>query len=197
MIEFLRSRLADIPMRDAMTYLALAETPTGRIAELMDDWYVPMLKRYVHADVAARFESLGLAPAEPLAGGVTYDTSVRARIPEERPWMGEGDLRYWVRKIGPAKGTSAMRLPDVNGNGSAFQESDEVRALRGLFEELFDAIDGLAPPPSERNAMARILVAGQMQIVLRDLMGSPGRFDPFAFRDWLVSKRDLLRREIH
>jgi ubiquinone/menaquinone biosynthesis C-methylase UbiE len=197
MVDFLRARLTDIPMRDAMSYQALGDVPTGRSAEMMDDWYVPMLKRYVHQDVAERLQSLGFAQAAPLAGGVSYDTSVRARIPEERCCMGEGDLRYWARKDSRPGLVSNTALPDVHGKGSAFQEAPEVLAFGGLFEELFDTIDRVAPAPAERNAMARVLVASHMQMVLRDLMSSRGRFDPYAFRDWIASKRDQLAREIH
>lgn len=196
MIDFVRARLADIPMRDAMVYLTLAEVPTGRIAELMDDWYVPMLKRYTHQDVGPRLEQLGFAPAEPLSGGVSYDTSVRARIPEERPHMGGGDLRYWARKVSASDASASAPLPDIDGKGSAFEESNEVLAFGALFEDLFAAVDRLTPPGTERNAMARVLVAGQLQIVLRDLMSARGRFDAEAFRAWIVSKRDQLQREI-
>jgi ubiquinone/menaquinone biosynthesis C-methylase UbiE len=195
MIDFLRARLSGILMRDAMAYLTLAEVPTGRIAELMDDWYVPVLKRYVHQDLSQRLESLGFAAAEPLAGGVSYDTSVRTRIPEQRPYMGEGDLRYWVRKVSHREGGAAAPLPDVDGKGSAIEESLEVLAFATLFEEFFAAVDRVTPPTPEGNAMASVLAASQLQIALRDLMSTRGRFDPFAFRDWIVSRRDRLRAE--
>jgi ubiquinone/menaquinone biosynthesis C-methylase UbiE len=195
LIDLLRARLSAIPMRDAMAYLRLAEVPTGRIAELMDDWYVPVLKRYVHEDVARRLESLGFAAAEPLGGGVAYDTSVRTRIAEERPYMGGGDLRYWVRKLAHRDGAATAPLPDGGGKGSAFEESPDVVAFGALFEDLFAAVDRLAPPLSECNTMASVLVASQLQIALRDLMSTPGRFDPYVFRNWIADRCGQLRGE--
>jgi SAM-dependent methyltransferase len=194
--DFLRERLGDIPLDRAMLYLTLAGVPTGRIAEFMDDWYVPMLKRYVHADLARRLKELGFPDARRLTGGMAYDTSVRSLDPADRLWMGEGDLRYWIRKEAHPGVDEGAPLPDVEDKGSAWRDSPEVRSFQEPFARLYAAAEALAPGPSELNQSARTLTAGQIQTVLRDLMSRPDRFDHQAFRDWLDELARRYRNEV-
>ena len=51
--------------------------PVRRIAEWIDDWFVPVLQRYTVDDVRRRLEELGFAGATALAQGTHYDTSQR------------------------------------------------------------------------------------------------------------------------
>jgi ubiquinone/menaquinone biosynthesis C-methylase UbiE len=196
LVDFLRHRLGDIPLPRAMLYLTLAGVPTGRIAEFMDDWFVPLLKRYVHADLARRLKELGFPATPRLMGGVAYDTSVRSLDPADQPWMGEGDLRYWVRKQAHRASAPGEPLPDVQARGSAWEDPPEVLAFRDPLASLFDTVEALAPGATEWNASARTLTAGQLQTALRDRMSLPGAFDHRAFREWTEALHARYRNEL-
>ncbi|MHC4416716.1 MAG: class I SAM-dependent methyltransferase [Planctomycetota bacterium] len=182
MVEFIRRWLADVDMHTCLETLERLGSPTGRIAEFLDDWYVPNLKRYTHADVTARLSDLGITrDLGRLEGGMPYDTSVRRRDPRDRPWMGEGDLRYWAAKA--ARGRGGRRpLPDVGGAGSAYTDDRVVRSFTADFGALESATDGFALVHPDGVVERRVDVAAQLQTWLRDRFSGPAPFDGEAFR---------------
>ena len=187
MVDALREWLADIDMHECMSTLARLGTPTDRIAEFMDDWYVPHLKRYVNEDVVARLRELGFtATPRPLEGGMTYDTSVRRADVQQRGWMGEGDLRYWVAKSSVAVGRNEHPLPDVDGTGSAYTDVPEVHAFRAHFEALTRASAQFARRHPKQNHMRRISIAAQLQTWLRDSFSGPEPFSGHAFAEQIA-----------
>jgi len=99
-VDCIRAALRGVDLRECIIQLRLMDTPVRRIAEWIDDWFVPYLRRYTGTDTTNRLVELGYEDAEPLRLGVGYDTSQRrvGACPEELAFMGEGDLRFFCRK---------------------------------------------------------------------------------------------------
>ena len=75
------------------------QTPTAFLAEYIDDWKVPYLRTYTHSDFSKKLCSFGFEKTSPLPYGMDYDTSHRVNLfPEDKIFLGEGDLRYLVTK---------------------------------------------------------------------------------------------------
>ncbi len=196
MVDFIRDWLSEVPIAETIAQLAVHGTTTGHIAEFIDDWYVPMLKRYTHQDVAKRLEELGFSTIELLKGGMTYDTSVRSTVREEQPWMGQGDLRYWLTKQAHATSEGTHFLPDMDGKGSAYQDSPQVAAFAEVFQQVAGTVDSLERLfPSLRNS-ARIVLSARIHQHLRDCLSQSGSFDGQLFRDWIVKQVEHLNKFI-
>jgi hypothetical protein len=155
--------------------------PVDRVAELLDDWFVPMLKRYTHDDVVARLAELGFGEVRYLKHGMSYDTSQRRGDGQENRWMGAGDLRYWATKSSNAR-ASSHPLPDVDAKGSAFEDHEDVIAFDTLFHQLADAAEAYACGDTGTHRTARIRAAAKIQTRLRDLFTESRPFDAGAFR---------------
>lgn len=193
MVDFLREWLRDIDVRWTLAALLLAGTPTGRIAEFIDDWYVPILKRYTVADVSRRLQELGIAHPRYLKAGMPYDTSMRRGEERENLWMGEGDIRYWGEKTSAATGQNAHMLPDVNNKGSAYPDPPQVRAFATDFSALTEAVTKIESVYRDLGKTARISLAARMQTWLRDTLARPEPFDSEAFHFWLRVQTQTLQ----
>ena len=81
--------------RDAQRgQLDLMGVTVDRIAEFLDDWHVPMLKRYTHEDLAERLASLGFPSPRALTGG-NETARDGGRVPDT-------PLRFLCRRAPPA-----------------------------------------------------------------------------------------------
>src|SRR6185312_6383276 len=118
--------------------------------------------------VVTRLRELGYTGVEPLPLGVPYDTNHRnTKWPGERPWLGEGDLRFLVTK-GPAPG-GATRL----GGDDCFADAafaPEVHSRYGaIFEALGRAVAG--------RPIVAALAAARIQRAIRDRLTLAEPFD--------------------
>ena len=97
MVDWVRDTLRRVDVRECIRQLRLMEMPIRRIAEWIDDWFVPHLRRYTVADVSHRLDELGYENTEALKYGVGYDTSHRrvGASTDELALMGEGDVRHY------------------------------------------------------------------------------------------------------
>src|SRR6185437_16422584 len=97
MVDWVRDRLreGEIHVSECIAQLRLQNVPVRRIAEWIDDWFVPVLQRYKVDDVRLRLEELGFEGAQALERGTHYDTSERrvGAAQEEVELMGDGDVR--------------------------------------------------------------------------------------------------------
>ena len=193
MIDFFREWLADIDLETTKLTLSLLQTPTGRMAEFIDDWYVPNLKRYTREDVENRLEELGFPEPKYLKEGMTYDTSARRGNPHENAWMGVGDLRYWITKNSRPTGQNEHRLPDVNHVGSIYTDAPEVETFSKDFNELKQAAEDLGRRHPDLQKVARVAVAARLQTLLRDALSRPVPFDSRDLRDQIRSQTAFLR----
>ncbi len=194
LVDFLRQWLCDVDMHTTMFHLAFLDTPTGRIAEFIDDWYVPNLKRYTHEDIVARLTEVGMGQARRLEAGMPYDTSVRRRHAGQRRWMGEGDLRYWATKTGRPTGDSDHILPDVNGLGSHDRNEPCVTAFEERFEALAKAQDAFAHAHPNLACMSRVATAARLQTWLRDTLSAEQPFDGETFHREIRRRAEFLRQ---
>jgi ubiquinone/menaquinone biosynthesis C-methylase UbiE len=181
MVDFIRAWLRDIGPESCLFELEAMGYPVDRVAELLDDWFVPMLKRYTHDDVVARLAELGFGEVRYLKHGMSYDTSQRRGDGQENRWMGAGDLRYWATKSSNAR-ASSHPLPDVDAKGSAFEDHEDVIAFDTLFHQLADAAEAYACGDTGTHRTARIRAAAKIQTRLRDLFTESRPFDAGAFR---------------
>jgi len=195
MVDFLRAWLKHIDVKEAIAQLAVGGVPTGRIAEFIDDWYVPMLKRYTDEDVTARLKELGFAAPRYLSGGMSYDTSTRrAANQKEIIWMGGGDVRYWSQKTSKATGQNKHVLPDVDDKGSFYADAPEVLEFSRVFDLLAAEVERLEKTFSHLGQSPRILIAARMQTWLRDTMTKPDSFDGALFYRWIEEQISALKK---
>jgi len=96
-IDQIREKLKNESPEEVLKEIQDLNYPTGKIAEFMDDWKVPILERYTAGNVGCVLESLGMQYRR-LMDGVNYDTCYRVDNFDEHVLMGEGDLRYWCQK---------------------------------------------------------------------------------------------------
>lgn len=167
-VDFVRDWLRDVSIQETLAVLSSADVSIGRIAEFIDDWYVPMLKRYRHQDVAPILGELGFKVTNPLSGGVPYDTSVNRNDREPDKCLGEGDLRYWIRK--DTHHVRNLELPDVTGKGSQYGESAGVARFSTLFQDVSREVDELSQRLACSPNAFRILTCARLQTRLRDLL---------------------------
>lgn len=158
-IDRLRAWVRPVGLERALRVCRLATT-LELAAKCADDWFVPRLRRYRAADLAARLRSLGLDAGPPLSRGLSYDTSERvARFGDrERAFMGEGDLRFLVSKtLSPV---SAPSLPDADGRGSPFEDAPEVLRLDAPLAAVEAALSGAGP---DRTILACLAVLSRLR----------------------------------
>jgi hypothetical protein len=177
-----------------MAQLALCGFATGHIAEFIDDWFVPNLKRYTNADVANRLVELGFGSVEQLSGGMVYDTSVRSLTRGERLWMGEGDLRYWIKKEKASKGSKRFALPDEGQKGSHYGEPLEVQEFSVDYSELASAVGFLENSYPSTRGFGRTVVAARLHKHLRDSFSETEPFKSDEFRSWIREQSINIQR---
>jgi hypothetical protein len=130
---------------------------------------VSYLRAYREKLVVARLDELGYAGTAPLPFGVPYDTNHRnSNWPDERPWLGEGDLRFMLtpREARPA-GTLNMGGDDCFDD-DAF--APEVHTVFGpALEALGRAVAG--------HPVVAALAAARVQRAIRDQLTLVEPFD--------------------
>ncbi len=169
-VRHFREWFRDTSSEELISLLQLAGLEPRYIGEYLDDWKVSYLRAYRAAPVVARLRELGYDGATPLAMGVPYDTNHRnTKWPTERPWLGEGDLRFLLTKH--AIPTSPSRT-DLGGDDcftdGAF--APEVEARYGkVFEALGNAVAG--------QPVIAALAAARIQRAIRDRLTLAEPFD--------------------
>lgn len=188
-MDWIRRILQGTDVRYCIYFLRLLGAPVRRIAEWIDDWYVPYLRRYTVADVVNRLNELGYEDTEALTGGTIYDTSQRRveATSTERALMGEGDVRHFCTKAGSPR-AQVCKLPDPpDGKGSPYEDSSEVTQFKAQFDEIDTRLQRLQSVRGHDVAAERILVARSVHTAVRDQLESPGPFDVGAIQERLLS----------
>ncbi len=164
-VDFIRDKVLDgVDYDDAFRTLLLLESHKGSMSEFLDNWYTPYLRRYTHADVMRRLVSLGFEAAPRLTG----DCGQRAIDPSLAPLLGEQDLRYCLIKAKPGQhGDASDQLPDVDGIGSAYNNSPQVCELIGRCEaSLLPPLEAEGGRNLEKATLLRIVVAWHLNAVV-------------------------------
>jgi ubiquinone/menaquinone biosynthesis C-methylase UbiE len=167
-IDWIRSLLVGVDIERAVAQLQLMGISVRRIAEWIDDWFVPHLRRYTQTDVERRLVELGYDDTSRLDYGTLYDTSQR-RVgagSEQRALMGEGDLRFFATKVGAAQASDHV-LPDpADGKGSDYADPSEVTRLAGPLAD----IQGLLRDLGAGTEAQRLMVAASVHRATRALL---------------------------
>ncbi|MBI4366478.1 MAG: class I SAM-dependent methyltransferase [Deltaproteobacteria bacterium] len=139
------------------------------VAEYLDDWKVPYLRTYTDADFGTRLADMGFDRSAPLPRGVAYDTSERrTRYPTDAHWMGEGDLRYHLTKVGGGSKNGTPLSAAEYGSDVEFDPRILQRFV-SRFDRLQHAVSG--------DPIASLAACGRIQYRLRELMSQEGPLD--------------------
>jgi ubiquinone/menaquinone biosynthesis C-methylase UbiE len=176
MVDLARNALATTSIEACILLLLAWNVPIGRIAEFIDDWYVPWLRRYTHNDVGSKLATLGFDKQVLLQRGTDYDTSERVHQYGEQNLWGEGDLRYFCQKSRHVP-HSSQKLPDYNRKGSLYEESSVVQEFENEYYRLLAHLDNTSQLVQNTDPFAlRVGLLKTIQTGLRDLMSQPGSF---------------------
>jgi ubiquinone/menaquinone biosynthesis C-methylase UbiE len=177
MAEWIRKYLKDVEVRDCIRFLKLMGVSARRIAEWIDDWFVPFLRCYTLSDVENRLKELGFDDPNQLKFGTVYDTSERKAKRGEAAFMGEGDLRFFCQKTSQPGGSQFV-LPDPeSGKGSDYEETKEVLQFEKYFEEIGQLLDEVSKAQPDYGKSSRILLSRSLHSKVRDLIEADKDFD--------------------
>jgi SAM-dependent methyltransferase len=194
MVDWVRELLGGHGARDCIYQLRLMSIPVRRIAEWIDDWFTPFLRRYTILDVRARLEALGFADPEPLPGGTVYDTS-RRRIgadETEAQLMGEGDLRFFSTKTGAAHANGSP-LPDPrDGKGSPYAEGEAVTAFGAPLARIGAQLEEVERRAGSESGLYRVAVCSSVHAKVRSLLETDAPFDTDQLHEHLVELESTL-----
>ncbi len=175
LMDWIRKVLVGVDIEKSIKYLDLIEPNPLKSGSYLDDWFMPMFRRYKAEDVTARLRSLGFENCETLKYGTVYDTSQR-RNAGEREIMGEGDLRFFCKKTSKID-DAASTLPDYENLGSQYDYPKEFEAAN----QKYDKIQGLLKAKFEGDLVMKLLIVRSMQDKVRDLLKQEGSFDLSAY----------------
>lgn len=176
LIGLIRELVSGIPAETCIEALRFLRYETRYVAEFIDDWYATHLRAYTAADLGARLDELGFTGTTPLKYGMEYDSSHRVNTfdtPEERVLMGEGDLRYLLRKQEHRQGGEHLLLDGEYGSVYAWPEAISTR-----LDPFFAACAAQCG-----SDMKKIAFAAHLQRELRLLLT---RKAPFTMEDLLA-----------
>jgi len=162
-----RRTFAELDPETIIDALSKNGLPTGRIAEMLDDWKAPYLRAYTNQLFTAALQELGCASSR-LMRGMDYDTSEQLRRGSSPEMLGNGDLRYMVTRkskdlsvISEAIGTELNGSHIVEGETSKVESDPDLEARLSLALLKFENTYASMP-------VQGVNVAAQAQLRLRD-----------------------------
>ena len=183
-VRHFRAWFRDVDSEQLISILQLAGLEPRYVAEYLDDWKVSYLRAYRAEPVTARLRELGFAKVAALPAGVPYDTNHRnTKWPSERPWLGEGDLRFLVEKSAtPTTERTPLGGDDCFDDG-AFAPEVHAR-YGGAFEAIGQAVAG--------RPVVAALAAARIQRAIRDRFSLAVPLDNDAISAELEATRALV-----
>jgi len=194
MVDWVRELLADHDVSDCIYQLRIMSIPVRRIAEWIDDWFSPFLRRYTVDDVRARLRELGFVDAEALRGGTVYDTSQRliGAGETEAELMGEGDVRFFSTKVDGSRGNERP-LPDPpDRKGSPYTDGPAVTALAEPLARVRAALELVESRVGSERGLYRVAVCSSVHSSVRSLLETDAPFDTEWLRKHLVELEGTL-----
>lgn len=132
-----RDLLKEYTEKDCFKVMKFLQTPTSFLAEYIDDWKTPYLRTYTNKDFSEKLCSLGFEKTTPLPYGTDYDTSNRISLyPDDKIYLGEGDLRYVLTKTSNEMSSDKMLSEDSVGSEYAYLK-EYTSSLDEEFSKLF------------------------------------------------------------
>jgi len=169
-----RYLLKDYSEKDCLEVLKFMQTPTGFLAEYMDDWKAPYLRTYTNKDFSSSLSSLGFINCDPLLYGTDYDTSHRINCYlQDRDYLGEGDLRYLITK-------TANKMDFIQISHTEYGSKYEYSKL---FTDAIDKKFDLLALKINTSLVRTLLAFAFLQRHLRDQIFSVHK--PFDLRQYL------------
>jgi ubiquinone/menaquinone biosynthesis C-methylase UbiE len=176
-----RKIVRDVAPARCISALRLLGYAPRFVAEYLDDWKVPYLRTYTDADFGTRLADFGFERTVPLPRGVSYDTSERrTRYPEDAPWLGEGDLRYLVKKPGNVRAGGKPISASEYGSEVDF-DSRIPKRFAPAFDRLEQALEG--------DPITALAACGRIQFRLRELMSQEG---PLKLESWETTIEEVI-----
>jgi ubiquinone/menaquinone biosynthesis C-methylase UbiE len=183
-VRHFRNWFRDTTSEQLIATLQLAGLEPRYIGEYLDDWKVSYLRAYRADRVIARLAELGYGDTTPLPLGVPYDTNHRnTKWPSERPWLGEGDLRFVVTKREIKSGGSLTM-----GGDDCFDDEAFAREVHTMFGPPLMA---LGAEVAGRPVIAA-LAAARVQRVIRDQLTLVQPLDTAAILAAIENTRELV-----
>jgi ubiquinone/menaquinone biosynthesis C-methylase UbiE len=180
LVDWERETLSRVHVSECIAQLRLQGVEVRRIAEWIDDWFVPVLQRYTLRDTRLRLEELGFEGAEPLARGTSFDTSQRriGAARQELELMGDGDVRFWSQKTAAAQGSDEHALPDApDGKGSFWEDGPSVLSVDPHLQRVRESLERLESARGSEAGAYRIMVCSRVHTAARTLVESGEPFD--------------------
>ena len=198
MVDWVRSTLKDVDVKDCICQLRIMEMPIRRIAEWIDDWFAGYLRRYTNADVENRLKELGFVNTDRLKFGTIYDTSQRRQGAEsdEINLMGEGDLRYFCKKSRNTIGTNFLLPESPYGKGSLYTDSDLVTQFAAPLDQLSKNLARLESKRGHEISTYKIMVCRSVHSKVRSLLETEGPFDVNALHNHLNNLNSLVEENV-
>jgi hypothetical protein len=193
-IDWIRALLAEHDIRRCIYQLRLMSIPVRRIAEWIDDWFSPHLRRYTVDDVRVRLRELGFADAEALAGGTVYDTSARLVGADaiEADLMGDGDVRFFSTKTEEPR-VAGHPLPDPpGGKGSPYEDGPAVTAFAEPLARVAAALELVEERLGSEGGLYRVAACGSVHSKVRSLLETDAAFDTAALGEHLADLAAIL-----
>lgn len=193
-VDWIRDTLKEVRVHDCIYQLRLMGVPVRRIAEWIDDWFTGYLRRYKVVDVTQRLNELGYDQTQTLQRGTVYDTSQRRvqASETELALMGEGDIRYFCRKVSSPLGNH-FQLPDpADGRGSPYTDDYEVTRFSKSLASLSNGLSRLQDRLGYDIGSYKILVCSSVHSKVRSLLEVGEPFDTQDLLQHLASLDELL-----
>ena len=173
-VRHFRSLLSNISADTCIAALRLMGYANRYVAEYLDDWKVPYLRTYTDSDFSGRLSDFGFDNPQPLPYGVMYDTSHRrTTFPEDKIWLGDGDLRYLETKTAVGKESAGIPISDSEYGSEAPFSPEIINRFKTIFDNLTDIV-------SEEPLIA-LATCAKIQFSLREILSREG---PFAIDDF-------------
>ena len=185
-VRHFRLLFSDTSVDQIIGLLTLCNYPVRFIAEYVDDWKTPFLRAYRQETLERKLQDLGFQDVKRLWGGMPYDTCARIiGHPQDRPFLGEGDLRYLA--VRGSLGSGGRESLSAN-------HIDETPEIEKQVKEVFGSdLRELMDVARSRKAAA-IVACARLQLYLRQsVLSTRDAMDVDALSNYLKETIRLLR----
>lgn len=176
-MDIFRKILKTIDTEYIINFLKSNSVPPLAISNYVDSWKVHYLRKYTQNDINLRLTSLGYSDIKFFKYGMNYDLNDRkTKYFEDENWMGEGDLRFIVKKIKESRSDNYPLSNQTNGSEYVYEKS-----IINEFEEVFH---NLIFKLKDENDLS-IKICYKIHEMLFYLMRQENKFDYKAYKEFI------------
>ena len=178
-MEMFRKILKKVDTEYIINFLKSNSVPPIDISNYVDSWKVHYLRKYTKNDVTFRLDALGYSDVKFFKYGMNYDLNHRKTVyPEDKDWMGEGDLRFIVKKLKDSRSNKYKLSNQTEGSTYAYNKSLTDEFDQTFFDLIFKLKD---------KKDLSIKVCYEIHKTLYYLMRQENKFNYKTYRD-LITK---------